>query len=72
MAKKYYAVRTGRKTRCICMTWAGCRNRVRIFQEQNLNFSTMEEAQAFAGVVRGHPGYFSRAENLRPDQVIAT
>ena len=48
MAKKYYAVRTGRKTG-VFMTWAECQKQVTGFSGAEFkSFPTMEEAQAFA------------------------
>ena len=50
MAKKYYAVRTGRKTG-VFMTWAECQKQVTGFSGAEFkSVPTMEEAQAFAGV----------------------
>ena len=49
MAKKYYAVRTGRKTG-VFMTWAECQKQVTGFSGAEFkSFPTLEEAQAFAG-----------------------
>ena len=72
MAKKYYAVRTGRKTG-VFMTWAECQKQVTGFSGAEFkSFSTMEEAQAFAGVsAEGIPDTLSRAEKPASDQVIA-
>ena len=72
MAKKYYAVRTGRKTG-VFMTWAECQKQVMGFSGAEFkSFSTMEEAQAFAGVsAEGIPDTLSRAEKPASDQVIA-
>ena len=72
MAEKYYAVRTGRKTG-VFMTWAECQKQVTGFSGAEFkSFSTMEEAQAFAGVsAEGIPDTLSRAENPASDQVIA-
>ena len=64
MAKKYYAVRTGRKTG-VFMTWAECQKQVTGFSGAEFkSFPTMEEAQAFAGVsAEGIPDTLSRAES---------
>lgn len=72
MAKKYYAVRTGRKTG-VFMAWAECQKQVMGFSGAEFkSFSTMEEAQAFAGVsAEGIPDTLSRAEKPASDQVIA-
>ena len=72
MAKKYYAVRTGRKT-SVFMTWAECQKQVTGFSGAEFkSFPTMEEAQAFAGVsAEGIPDTLSRAEKPASDQVIA-
>ena len=72
MAKKYYAVRTGRKTG-VFMTWAECQKQVTGFSGAEFkSFSTMEEAQAFAGVsAEGIPDTLSSAEKPASDQVIA-
>lgn len=72
MAKKYYAVRTGRKTG-VFMTWAECQKQVTGFSGAEFkSFSTMEEAQAFAGVsAEGILDTLSRAEKPASDQVIA-
>lgn len=72
MAKKYYAVRTGRKTG-VFMTWAECQKQVTGFSGAEFkSFSTMEEAQAFAGVsAEGIPDTLSRVEKPALDQVIA-
>ena len=72
MAKKYYAVRTGRKTG-VFMTWAECQKQVTGFSGAEFkSFSTMEEAQAFAGVnAEGIPDTLPRAEKPTSDQVIA-
>lgn len=72
MAEKYYAVRTGRKTG-VFMTWAECQKQVTGFSGAEFkSFSTMEEAQAFAGVsAEGIPDTLSRAEKPASDQVIA-
>ena len=72
MAEKYYAVRTGRKTG-VFMTWAECQKQVTGFSGAEFkSFSTMEEAQAFAGVsAEGIPDTRSRAEKPASDQVIA-
>lgn len=72
MAKKYYAVRTGRKTG-VFMTWAECQKQVTGFSGAEFkSFPTMEEAQAFAGVsAEGIPDTLSRAEKPTSDQVIA-
>lgn len=72
MAKKYYAVRTGRKTG-VFMTWAECQKQVTGFSGAEFkSFPTMEEAQAFAGVsAEGIPDTLSRAEKPASDQVIA-
>ena len=49
MAKKYYAVRTGRKTG-VFLTWAECQKQVTGFSGAEFkSFPTMEDAQAFAG-----------------------
>ena len=71
MAKKYYAVRTGRKTG-VFMTWAECQKQVTGFSGAEFkSFSTMEEAQAFASVsAEGIPDTLSRAEKPASDQVI--
>ena len=63
MAKKYYAVRTGRKTG-VFMTWAECQKQVTGFSGAEFkSFPTMEEAQAFAGVsAEGIPDTLSRAQ----------
>ena len=63
MAKKYYAVRTGRKTG-VFMTWAECQKQVTGFSGAEFkSFPTMEEAQAFAGVnAEGIPDTLPRAE----------
>ena len=53
MAKKYYAVRKGRKTG-VFLTWAECQKQVTGFSGAEFkSFPTMEEAQAFAGVDTG-------------------
>jgi viroplasmin and RNaseH domain-containing protein len=67
MAKKYYAVRTGRKTG-VFMTWAECQKQVTGFSGAEFkSFSTMEEAQAFAGVsAEGIPDTLSRKTCVRP------
>ena len=72
MAKKYYAVRTGRKTG-VFMTWAECQKQVTGFSGAEFkSFPTMEEAQAFAGVnAEGIPDTLPRAEKPASDQVIA-
>ena len=72
MAKKYYAVRTGRKTG-VFMTWAECQKQVTGFSGAEFkSFSTMDEAQAFAGVsAEGIPDTLSRVEKPALDQVIA-
>ena len=72
MAKKYYAVRTGRKTG-VFMTWAECQKQVTGFSGAEFkSFPTMEEAQAFAGVnAEGIPDTLPRAEKTASDQVIA-
>lgn len=50
MAKKYYAVRKGRKTG-VFLTWAECQKQVTGFSGAEFkSFPTMEEAQAFSGV----------------------
>lgn len=49
MAKKYYAVRKGRKTG-VFATWAECQKQVTGFSGAEFkSFGTMEEAKAFAG-----------------------
>lgn len=49
MAKKYYAVRKGRKTG-VFLTWAECQKQVTGFSGAEFkSFPTMEEARAFAG-----------------------
>mgnify|MGYP000841463951 CR=1 FL=1 len=72
MAKKYYAVRTGRKTG-VFMTWAECQKQVTGFSGAEFkSFPTMEEAQAFAGVnAEGIPDTLPRAEKPASAQVIA-
>ena len=53
MAKKYYAVRKGRKTG-VFLTWAECQKQVTGFSGAEFkSFSTMEEARTFAGVNGG-------------------
>ena len=53
MAKKYYAVRTGRKTG-VFLTWAECQKQVTGFSGAEFkSFPTMEDAQAFAGANAG-------------------
>lgn len=53
MAKKYYAVRKGRKTG-VFLTWAECQKQVTGFSGAEFkSFPTMEEAKAFAGVNGG-------------------
>lgn len=66
MAKKYYAVRTGRKTG-VFMTWAECQKQVTGFSGAEFkSFPTMEEAQAFAGVsAEGSRIHFLGQKNLR-------
>ena len=50
MAKKYYAVRAGRKTG-VFMTWAECQKQVTGFSGAEFkSFGTREEAEAFAGI----------------------
>ena len=68
MAKKYYAVRTGRKTG-VFMTWAECQKQVTGFSGAEFkSFPTMEEAQAFAGVnAEGIPDTLPRAEKPASD-----
>lgn len=55
------------------MTWAECQKQVTGFSGAEFkSFSTMEEAQAFAGVsAEGIPDTLSRAEKPASDQVIA-
>lgn len=55
------------------MTWAECQKQVTGFSGAEFkSFSTMEEAQAFAGVsAEGIPDTLSRAEKPALDQVIA-
>lgn len=54
MAKKYYAVRKGRKTG-VFATWAECQKQVMGFSGAEFkSFGTMEEAQAFAGDESAH------------------
>ena len=49
MAKKYYAVRKGRKTG-VFATWAECQKQVTGFSGAEFkSFGTMEEAKAFVG-----------------------
>ena len=49
MAKKYYAVRKGRKTG-VFLTWAECQKQVTGFSGAEFkSFPTMEEARAFSG-----------------------
>ena len=53
MAKKYYAVRQGRKTG-VFLTWAECQKQVTGFSGAEFkSFGTMDEAKAFAGVSTG-------------------
>ena len=53
MAKKYYAVRSGRKTG-VFLTWAECQKQVTGFSGAEFkSFPTMEEAKAFAGADGG-------------------
>ena len=50
MAKKYYAVRSGRKTG-VFMTWAECQKQVTGFSGAEFkSFGTKAEAEAFAGI----------------------
>lgn len=72
MAKKYYAVRTGRKTG-VFMTWAECQKQVTGFSGAEFkSFSTMEGGTGICGVsAEGIPDTLSRAEKPASDQVIA-
>ena len=55
MAKKYYAVRKGRKPG-VFLTWAECQKQTTGFSGAEFkSFPTMEEARAFAGVGEGPP-----------------
>ena len=50
MAKKYYAVKTGRKTG-VFDTWGECQKQVTGFSGAEFkSFGTIEEARAFAGL----------------------
>lgn len=74
MAKKYYAVRNGRKTG-VFLTWAECQKQVTGFSGAEFkSFPTMEEAKAFAGVNTGRKDHISSKNNMEaasPAGVIA-
>ena len=63
MAKKYYAVKTGRKTGVID-TWGECQKQVTGFSGAEFkSFGTLEEARAFAGLGRA-----GGSEAAKPDK----
>ena len=71
MAKKYYAVRTGRKTG-VFLTWAECQKQVTGFSGAEFkSFPTMEDAQAFAGANAGASRIHFPGQKPASDQVIA-
>ena len=63
MAKKYYAVKTGRKTG-VFDTWGECQKQVTGFSGAEFkSFGTIEEARAFAGL-----GKAGKSEAAKPDK----
>ena len=63
MAKKYYAVKTGRKTG-VFDTWGECQKQVTGFSGAEFkSFGTLEEARAFAGL-----GRTGGSEAAKPDK----
>ena len=63
MAKKYYAVKTGRKTG-VFDTWGECQKQVTGFSGAEFkSFGTLEEARAFAGLGRA-----GGSEAAKPDK----
>lgn len=63
MAKKYYAVRKGRKTG-VFLTWAECQKQVTGFSGAEFkSFPTIEEAQIFAGVTSAESKELDRGKN---------
>lgn len=63
MAKKYYAVKTGRKTG-VFDTWGECQKQVTGFSGAEFkSFGTIEEARAFAGL-----GKAGKSEVAKPDK----
>ena len=74
MAKKYYAVRKGRKTG-VFATWAECQKQVTGFSGAEFkSFGTMEEAKAFVGgeSAQAAPGNNGDAAGRQGDAIVGS